>query len=456
MLLDSVAPSGVRLTTLEVTFPRFVLAEFNTHRQFCLDGDTTLSFESSATAAQSPPGHHATTLRDFHDGWHDGAAATLRALRLGSCDEVTGEIYRTHVVDAVFSGRKPVFRVTLRNGQSIVATKHHRFMTSEGWQTLEQAAGLSSSAKEVAGWKRPTRFAVNGIVACTQAKGRVDTAGVADGPSRQRAVFRHFVEFDSIAFAGERDTYDLEVAGPFHNFVADGFIVHNSRNSASSRAVPTTKLIERVEREPALPLEWGRNKAGMSASDVLSDGEAAAAMRVWLSARDDAVRHARRLLDLKVHKQELNRILEPFLWHTVIVTATEWQNFFELRSAANAQPEIRAAAIAMREAMASSRPRGVRHGEWHTPLLQPDEAELALEDRKRISAARCARVSYLTHDGKRELEKDLQLCDRLREDRHLSPFEHVATPAADEHCHANFRGWIQMRAEIERGNGAVE
>jgi thymidylate synthase ThyX len=150
-----------------------------------------------------------------------------------------------------------------------------------------------------------------------------------------------------------------------------------------------------------------------------------------------------------VHKQELNRLLEPFLWHTVIVSATEWENFFELRCAPNAQPEIRAAALLMLEAMNASVPQALDYGQWHTPLLQFDENALDLETRRRVSAARCARVSYLTHEGIREIERDLELYERLRGDRHLSPFEHVATPAPDGAFHANFRGWLQMRRDIE-------
>ncbi|MFY9738186.1 MAG: FAD-dependent thymidylate synthase [Candidatus Cybelea sp.] len=265
---------------------------------------------------------------------------------------------------------------------------------------------------------------------------------------RKRAMLRHFVAVKSIDYVGMRETYDLEVEGPYHNFVADGFIVHNSRNSASSRAIPTSKLIDRVLKDPAVPLEWGKNKAGMSASDVLRGDLAQEAQRIWLSARDAAVGNAQRLLELDVHKQELNRLLEPFLWHTVIVSATEWENFFELRCAPNAQPEIRAAALLMLEAINASLPQTLGYGEWHTPLLQPDESGLDLETRRRVSAARCARVSYLTHQGLREIERDLELYDRLRSDRHLSPFEHVATPARDTGFHANFRGWLQMRREI--------
>jgi thymidylate synthase ThyX len=256
------------------------------------------------------------------------------------------------------------------------------------------------------------------------------------------------VLLDSVSPAGVRLT-TLEVTFP--RFVLSEFNTHRmfSRNSASSRAVPTSKLLERVENDPVLPLEWGRNKAGMSANDVLSAAEEEAAKGIWLGARDAAVAHARRLLELKVHKQELNRVLEPFLWHTVIVTATEWENFFVLRCSSAAQPEIRAAATRMRAALDGSRPRAVAEGGWHLPLMQDDERTLAPELQKKISAARCARVSYLTHDGTREIEKDLDLCDRLMSDRHLSPFEHVATPAAGGGFHANFRGWLQMRREVE-------
>jgi hypothetical protein len=442
VLLDSTSPAGIRLTTLEVTFPRFVLAEFNTHRQFCLDGDTKLYFDLPSTQSAGTR-RFSMTIREFHEKWHHGAAdhtsarGRLTAMELRSCNEDTGEIYHTHVRDVTYSGQKPVFRITLANGQQIQSSKEHRFLTTDGWQSLEDAAGLSRSLGNIVTWSRGAELAVNGIQA-------------AIWPSiGDTAMVRHFVAVTSIDYVGIRETYDIEVEGPDHNFVANGFIVHNSRNSASSRAIPTAKLIERVLKDPAVPLEWGKNKAGMSASDVLPSDLAREAERAWLSARNAAVAHAQRLLDLDVHKQELNRLLEPFLWHTVIVSATEWANFFELRCAPNAQPEIRAAALLMLEAMNASVPQALDSGGWHTPLLQPDESALDLETRRRISAARCARVSYLTHEGVREIERDLELYDRLRGDRHLSPFEHVATPAPDGAFQANFRGWLQMRREIE-------
>ena len=253
---------------------------------------------------------------------------------------------------------------------------------------------------------------------------------------------------DSVSPAGIRLT-TLEVRFP--RFVLSEFNTHRqlSRNSSSSRAVPTKKMIERVLENPAMPVEWGVNKPGMSASEALTDAQAQEAKAEWLRARDSAVEHVRHLQGFNVHKQVVNRILEPFMWHTVIVTASEWENFYALRCAPNAQPEIRVAAELMRDAMAASTPRPVAIGEWHLPLVQDDERGMQIEELKKISAARCARVSYLTHDGARDIAKDIELCERLRADRHLSPFEHVATPSGDAAFHANFRGWVQMRKAIE-------
>jgi thymidylate synthase ThyX len=253
---------------------------------------------------------------------------------------------------------------------------------------------------------------------------------------------------DSVSPAGIRLT-TMEVRFP--RFVLSEFNTHRvfSRNSASSRAVPTNKMIERVLESPAMPVEWGVNKPGMSASEALTDAQAEEAKAEWLRARDSAVAHVRNLQLFNVHKQVINRLLEPFMWHTVIVTATEWDNFYALRCAPNAQPEIRIAAELMRGPMTASTPRTIGIGDWHLPLVQDDERHLPIEDLLKISAARCARVSYLTHEGARDTAKDIELCERLRADRHLSPFEHVATPAHDAEFHANFRGWVQMRARIE-------
>lgn len=257
---------------------------------------------------------------------------------------------------------------------------------------------------------------------------------------------------DSVSSAGHRLT-TMEVCFP--RMVLAELNTHRtfSRNSASSRAIPIQKQIDRIETDPFVPNYWGANQAGMQAEQELESGAKDSVKQEWLSARDDAVRHVKNMLELGLHKQLANRVLEPFMWHTVIVTATEWSNFFALRANEMAQPEIREVAELMKKAYEASRPKAVKDDEWHLPLIQPEEYDGTFEhtiDARKISAARCARVSYLTHDGKRDLEADIVLYERLTSGGHMSPLEHVARPLtkdelADSEWRGNFRGWMQLR-----------
>lgn len=256
---------------------------------------------------------------------------------------------------------------------------------------------------------------------------------------------------DSISPSGNRLT-TLEIT--LHRFVLAEFNTHRvfSRNSASSRAIPAHKMLERVKRDCAYPVEWPAEQSGMQGGKLLG-GEALRRARVaWGDARDAAVRAARELQTIGVHKSVTNRLLEPFLWHTIIVTSTKWDNFWELRCSPMAQPEIRIAAEAMRAAYSASTPKPVYLGEWHLPYHNPDlDGDLSPEDLKKVCAARCARVSYLTHDEKRDPAKDLELFDRLWNAGHYSPFEHVATPADWSRGYTplgNFHGWEQLRHNI--------
>ncbi|AXV08027.1 Thymidylate synthase thyX [Euzebya pacifica] len=256
---------------------------------------------------------------------------------------------------------------------------------------------------------------------------------------------------DSVSPEGVRVT-TIEVT--LHRFVLAELNTHRvfSRNSASSRAIPIGKQIARVETDPAMPVEFGANQRGMQAGAPLEGEEEKAAIDAWLRARDAAVDAVRVLDDLGVHKQVANRILEPFMWHTVIVTATDWDGFWHQRCSPLAQPEIRVAAEAMREAFDASTPRAMAAGEWHTPYVRDDELDLDDRTKRRISAARCARVSYLTHDGRRDLSADEELYQRLvtADPPHWSPLEHVATPAVDgEAVLGNLRGWHQLRHRLD-------
>ena len=284
---------------------------------------------------------------------------------------------------------------------------------------------------------------------------------------------------DSVSPAGRRLT-TLEATFP--RFVLAEFNTHRvfSRNSASSRAIPIFKQLRRVLEDPYVPIEFGANQPGMQAGAPLEGAARLAAEGEWLGARDDAVRRVLALIAapgevatgedlpaalarveqaykgeerpadwLNVHKQVANRLLEPFMWHTVIVTATEWENFFNLRCHGDAQPEIRRIATAMRDAREASQPAELGDADWHLPLVRPEDREQAgsLEDLLKISAGRCARVSYLTHAGKRDLAADIGLHDRLLESGHMSPLEHPARPTDEEWC-GNFRGWRAYRKDV--------
>jgi thymidylate synthase ThyX len=264
---------------------------------------------------------------------------------------------------------------------------------------------------------------------------------------------------DSVSPLGVRLT-TLEVTVP--RIVLAELNTHRvfSRSSASSRAIPVEKRIAMVQEGPFVPSSFGKNQKGMQATEALTDQAAHDAEHAWLSAARAACHWAGELAKVGVHKQLANRLLEPFCWQTCIITATEWSNFWGLRISPFAQPEIAEPARLMKGAMDESRPKRVDFGEWHLPLT-PD-----LEDLKRtfspeqvcqISAARCARVSYLTHDGKRDPTADVELYSRLTGPGHMAPLEHVATPIRPEEQEpggfgkmepeflGNFRGWKQLR-----------
>jgi hypothetical protein len=270
---------------------------------------------------------------------------------------------------------------------------------------------------------------------------------------------------DSISPEGDRLT-TLEVV--VHRFVLSEFNTHRkfSRNSASSRAIPFAKMRSKVLTAPAIPLSWPKEQKGMQGGEELSQVDQLASEQAWLSARDSAVESADRLHKIGVHKSVINRILEPFLSHTIIVSATDWSGFFAQRCHPAAQPEIRVAAEAMKAAYDFSTPKQLGWNQWHLPYVSAEERSdfpIVFEKKGRllrewsfvnanpilkISAARSARVSYLTHDGVRDIDKDIELFDKLARSNppHASPLEHPACAGVPLAGPAgNFYGWRQLR-----------
>lgn len=259
---------------------------------------------------------------------------------------------------------------------------------------------------------------------------------------------------DSINPAGCRLT-TFEVQYP--RMVHSELMTHRmfSRNAASSRAIPVEKMIAAVERDPAGPIWWGKNQPGMQAREELVGPERVWAEAVWLEARDHAVRQAKWLHHVGAHKQIVNRLLEPWMWITVLISATDYGNFFHLRCHEDAQPEIRHIAEWMQRLYRDSVPEPRAAGEWHLPLVGfPMDESLTQEDRIKVCVGRCARVSYLTHTGERDVRADLDLHDRLMAAGHWSPFEHAAAALSGPWLSGNFGGWGQYRKQFPQENAA--
>jgi len=282
---------------------------------------------------------------------------------------------------------------------------------------------------------------------------------------------------DSISEQGVRlTTFQLR----YPRFIHAELMTHRvfSRNASSSRAIPVKKMIEDLRRDPAMPVYWGSNKAGMQAGEELTGDSLEIVKRYWLHAMDDAIEFAENLMEEGLHKQIANRILEPWAHINVVVTATDYQNFYTLRRHADAQPEIKALADAMWDAQENSMPKLLKHGGWHLPYVSlkdfyscPEDMskEHHLELLKKVSVARCARVSYLTHDGRQTtVEEDIALFEKLvvAQPLHASPAEHQGTPDIfntgkelgqfppeagweNSGLHGNFNGWIQYRKTLD-------
>lgn len=209
-----------------------------------------------------------------------------------------------------------------------------------------------------------------------------------------------------------------------------------TRSSASSRAIPVAKMIKMVQENPYVPSTWGKNQKGMTAAEEILGADAITCEENWLRARDSMVDHAGELMKIGVHKQLANRLLEPFMWHTIINTATEYSNFFGLRDDKNAHPDIQLIAHAMRELYEAHTPTLRKEGEWHAPYAK-DSEDLGGQMRE-VTSGRCARVSYLTHDGKHSPEDDIRLHGTLLSNRHMAPLEHAARPMTEFEYHDQF------------------
>lgn len=243
-----------------------------------------------------------------------------------------------------------------------------------------------------------------------------------------------------------------------------------SRNASSSRAIPVKKMLEMVRNDPAMPIHWGKNQPGMQANEQLTGDALASTQRMWLEAAMEAAGIAENMMRYGAHKQVANRILEPFQHISVVLTATEWSNWDELRDHDAADPNIHELARQIKSARDGSIPKLLEYGEWHLPYVTDEDFELVshfadgsecIELAKKVSAARCCRISYLKHDGTASsIQGDLDLCNMLAGARpiHASPFEHQGTPMLDLQPRVFFNGGgdVEVKSFLPSGVSHID
>jgi hypothetical protein len=450
----------------------------------------------------------------------------LKQMSIRQINEITGEVQHATVKDCFVSGVKQVFKL-IAGSFSVRSSADHLIFTRDGWKRMKDIVcgqdliAVATKKKEDDRKLDPLRFKkIDGAWTCKWNKVQREKLiavhggcelcssnkdlevhhivpihendGLAfddsniqllcerchkeahkiQGWQTGNSLNRNWVKVDSITPDSIEETYDLEINGEFPNFLANNIVVHNSRNFQSSRACPVEKMIANVIEDNVYPLHWGRKQKGMVADLEIDEADQLEAIAIWDEAREAMIGYVRQLLEIDVHKQVANRLLEPFMAITGIVTATDYSNFFNQRCHPSAQPEIRALADAMKLAYEASVPATLQSGQWHIPYVDISDrgdwyrqylngsykTEEDILNKIKVATGCCARVSYLNHDGKRDIKADIALHDRLLEAQppHLSPFEHCAIAKPDGGKYANFVGWQSYRNQLEVKQAAIE
>lgn len=228
-----------------------------------------------------------------------------------------------------------------------------------------------------------------------------------------------------------------------------------SRNAASSRAIPTAKMLTQIRENPVEPVYWGSNKPGMQSGDSLPDEDAAAVKAVWLEAAKKAANAAELLAAAGLAKQWANRIVEPWMHWTGLVSATDWRNFFALRAHKDAQPDFQVLAYRMLKLYLENQPQELQWGDWHLPFGDQLDESWDTETKMKVCTARAARLSYMTFEGEIDVEKDKALYHQLMEAHplHASPAEHPAVARPNLWLHSDANGWGNSYVSPERDAG---
>lgn len=520
--------NGGELITYKLTYPRIILSEMNTHKMImkntssCLDEDTFIS-----VFYKDKQKHDIVQIKRLFELQEKGLELPeIISFNMRDKEYRTGEKYEESFIkqkiSKVFkSGVKKVYRIHFRKDFYLDCTDEHRLLaynTEKGfeWITLKdfqleeregQVFGNLSAVTETLYGISLTDFEMNNSRFPNEKDEKLKTYFLGftpfilergDGKIRNPFVYR---DIEAITYLGERETYDIEVDGKYHNFLANGIVVHNSR------AIPFEKMVEVVEKEPFVPIAWQLSHKGMQGTEYLTDPEHIKEKNeIWLAARDMSVDISKELIgnigkivydkdnivdsveipNTSLSKNYSNRLLEPFMWVTQIVTGSReaFENLFRLRCPIyelevcpdsvvyarskkefiehygcfeekddlwwlqhnKGQAEIHFMDLAekMYDALNESEPTELESGEWHIPFSNEPcfTPEMSLIDKIVLSCAMIARTSYTKIGDSQNisLETARNIFERCKKERHDSIFEHAGRCMSKKEWETNLRG----------------
>lgn len=497
------------IITYKLTFPRIILSEINTYKQIEKNTSSCLSGNSLILVYDGKYFKEVQIKKLFEN--------SNQNLKIVSFNEDYSFLLQD--ISKVFhSGVKPVYRITFYSGYCLDCTENHRLLKSNEYNnefvTLKDFNIKQENGNVLIDSKIINTYFVG--IDSVQRRGysyknlQVDNSGniyISVNSSSSGIKYNEYEIYEpmritNIEYLGEMDTYDIEVDGEYHNFIANGVVVHNSR------AIPFEKMVEVVEKEPFIPLAFQKQHRGMQGNNYITEPKIIQTkIERWLEARDNAIISAKLLygdekfkvtyanggFDIKdipgtgVTKQLCNRLLEPFMWVTQLCTGSResFEHLFEQRcpiynvenlkfiskkdaiflfpslkdmtdlewlQCNSGQAEIHFMDLAekMYDALNESTPDVLKEGEWHIPFQEEiwkgKQAE-KLEDVIKMSCAMTARVSYTTINDNEviTLEKAKNIYDKCVKSGHFSVVGHCAKCMTNEEYQSWYKGFINTK-----------
>lgn len=483
--------TGEEIITYKLTFPRIILSEINTYKMLekntssCISGDTLITLYDEKSRR-----FFDMEIRKVFKNFINNEV-NYKIVSFLEDGSNAGCFIIQNIKTVFSSGVKDIYKVEQNNIYSpLKITDKHRLLTDKGWKTLQDYKSSNNNEIKI----KDNLLALTCNEALYNLK-KAENNIISTKSLESRFKLLDEISVISVEHIGKDETYDIEVDGEYHNFIANGVVVHNSR------AIPFDKMVEVVEKEPFIPIAWQLSHKGMQGIKYITDPRVIGFKEMrWLNARNGAVDYAKSLVNddvtikkllntsdsNKLSKNYGNRLLEPFMWTTQLITGTResFEHLFEQRcpiydikgietkyksrkEAINnhnwlkeyddlwwlqhnkGQAEIHFMNLAekMYDALNESVPDELSEDKWHIPFNDRPEftPEMSLEDKIILSCAVTARVSYTTisDDETLTIEKAKNIYNKCKEQGHFSVFSHIAKCMTYEEYESWYKGFMK-------------